>query len=246
MYILYQSNGPHESVLSLIAKLDGGRVKEVFRVVDKADRKQVKYVVIMSDRSFLCTCLLLQNTGVVCSHFFCTMQRSNLCQYHVGLVLRRWFKDDFHNRPGNEKEVSSLPFLVARPHRHSRVDTRPESSFMSDVRELFQSEEFRPSHSREERAKKKTYAEASGLFKSIMAVAQENPEAQEAMVNFLEMLHRSLRSNGGSSQSEDQLRDEQGSLKDPKVAKPIGRPRSRRHRASDEASSSRNKKRRLN
>lgn len=55
--------------------------------LDLGQKKQ-QHVILLKDDSFLCTCLLLQNNGIVCWHYFHLMQVDNHFKYHVKLIPR--------------------------------------------------------------------------------------------------------------------------------------------------------------
>ena len=55
------------------------------------------FVILLHDRSHICTCLMILNRGLICRHFFQVMIRSQQAKFSIFLIKRRWFKLEVAN-----------------------------------------------------------------------------------------------------------------------------------------------------
>ncbi|KAF9084865.1 hypothetical protein BGX27_003689, partial [Mortierella sp. AM989] len=152
------------SLVTLLSRLKQEQISVVFFTKDKIDSDVQEYVVILTDNSYFCTCLLLQNLGIVCRHFFCAMQGDSRCKYHISLVLKRWFKEELQDRMHLKTVTSSETFQVASPHRNSISSTRkhPDNTYMENVHTLFSSESsIPPTNKRLNQRKRRTHNDAA-------------------------------------------------------------------------------------
>ena len=61
----------------------------------RVPRRQLFF--FLKDRGFFYSCLRPRSKGAACRHFFAVMRvHSSPLRYHISLIPRRWFKDDFH------------------------------------------------------------------------------------------------------------------------------------------------------
>ncbi|CAG8702703.1 2007_t:CDS:2, partial [Racocetra fulgida] len=54
----------------------------------------INYVIILVDRSHLCICMLLVNSGLVCQHFWHVFAIDNDAFFHMTLIPRRWYNNE--------------------------------------------------------------------------------------------------------------------------------------------------------
>ncbi|RHZ69005.1 hypothetical protein Glove_291g37 [Diversispora epigaea] len=54
----------------------------------------VNFVIILDDRSHLCTCMLLVNFGLICQHFWHIFSIDNNAFFHVTLISRHWYNNE--------------------------------------------------------------------------------------------------------------------------------------------------------
>ena len=57
-----------------------------------------QYIIILNDRTHLCTCLLLVSHGIICCHYFKLMVENLNALFHIMLMPTRWLQDDVWNR----------------------------------------------------------------------------------------------------------------------------------------------------
>ncbi|KAI7817786.1 hypothetical protein BC939DRAFT_464704 [Gamsiella multidivaricata] len=132
----------------------------------------------MVGHSYFCTCLLLQNTEIVCRHFFCVMQGDSRCKYRISLVLKRWFKEQWQDLEDFEIKVGS-ELLVAYPHHSASIRTEDHPTSAStrtrSVHTLFSTESSASQPRKEERLRKKRYADVAGIARELAIMGTTDP-----------------------------------------------------------------------
>ena len=64
-----KQEGRKISLAALCSRIDVDKIEKIFGISHILAPERPQYVILLKDGSFLCTCLLLQNTGVVCTSF---------------------------------------------------------------------------------------------------------------------------------------------------------------------------------
>ncbi|GJJ70982.1 zinc finger SWIM domain-containing protein 3 [Entomortierella parvispora] len=112
---------------SLTKNIDPALIEQVFRVASKLELHEPVLVALLKDGSYLCTCLLLQKSGIVCRHFFQLISEDDRFKYHLSLVPKRWHGGRFQDNP--DFNVSKTPF-VDRSHREQVLADIPADTYM--------------------------------------------------------------------------------------------------------------------
>ncbi|RIB12889.1 hypothetical protein C2G38_1779248 [Gigaspora rosea] len=76
----------------LIDRISPNDIRELW-AVSRIDRQKHHFVIIFGNASYLCTCLTLINYGIICHHFFAVLLESEIAQFHIGILAKRWFND---------------------------------------------------------------------------------------------------------------------------------------------------------
>lgn len=63
------------------------------------------FIILLSNGSHYCSCLSLNNRGIICRHYFQVMLHTPDAKFHIRLIPSRWYYKD--------KDPSKEPFLVA-------------------------------------------------------------------------------------------------------------------------------------
>jgi hypothetical protein len=142
-------------------------------------KRKTQYVVLLLDGSYICTCLLLQNSGIVCRHFFHLMQVDSRFKYHIKLIPSRWYKESVQDDP--DYDACNEPFVLALAQNVDGTETTdiPTDTYMSDILSAFP---LTPTFSPDDQtrhSKRRKYAELSGQFKEVHQVLEANPEMFE-------------------------------------------------------------------
>lgn len=203
--------------------LDSAHIECVFAVNYTLDRnkRSTQYVVLLKDSSYVCTCLLLQNNGIVCRHFFHCMQADPRFKYHLKLIPRRWHTE--LEQDNVSLDVSTKSFVQAfihTPDSGGDVADIPGDSYMNDVLDAFPMSPTILPDDQHRLSQKRQFAELSGRFKEVNRALENNPD-------LFEMVKTSFDDIIIKSRGVDEMLD-------PENVKAKGRPRKSRLKSSVE------------
>jgi hypothetical protein len=209
------------SLATLLSRIEASKVDEVFDVAYVLYPNRPQHVVLLRDGSYLCTCLLLQNSGIVCRHFFRLMMVDRRCKYHVSLVHRRWYKEVVQD--DRDIDPSQELFVFAENQKLNLDDNdrgpRPES-YMQDVLAAFSSQSAVPRPDAALISSKRRYGELTGLSKQIAQRVSGDPREFERVKAVL------------AKELAELMEDEE--IQNPAHVKGKGRPRKKRFRSAAE------------
>ena len=83
------------------------------RSLDIIIQQPTQYVILLSTGEHLCTCLMLITHGVVCRHFFKVFVESSKTRFHLTLIPRHWYKDEYISSSegySNEEVIANSNF----------------------------------------------------------------------------------------------------------------------------------------
>src|SRR4051812_48177348 len=121
----------------LLSRIDSSKVKKVNTLTRLGTSNHVQHVILLQDGSFLCTCFLHQNNGLVYRHFFHLMTMDKAYKYHISLVRKRWYKETLQDNPG--LDISKEPFVFANTmaDKINVSDLNPlPATYMTDIHSL--------------------------------------------------------------------------------------------------------------
>ena len=78
---------------SLVKNIPPEAILEVWFVRATGTHGIGHYVILLNERTHLCTCLLLINKGLVCRHFFRVGTYSQYATFHISMIPNRWYLD---------------------------------------------------------------------------------------------------------------------------------------------------------
>ncbi|KAF0397181.1 protein far1-related sequence 5-like [Gigaspora margarita] len=80
----------------LLKGVDHCLIAEVWKIQSIEHKSNIGHNVVLLKNGFhLCTCILLFDSGVICRHWFCVLLQSEKAYFHISLIPRRWYKDEF-------------------------------------------------------------------------------------------------------------------------------------------------------
>ncbi|KAF9367128.1 hypothetical protein BGX21_007792, partial [Mortierella sp. AD011] len=124
-------------ITAMVSSIDVDTVDALFRVVDLLARGSPEFVVLFQDKGYFCTCLLLQNKGVVCRHFFALMKDDTRFQYHLRLVPLRWYTEEHQDEDDIVERVRALELVPAQRYIEDRgVGRRPPMSYPNQLNDF--------------------------------------------------------------------------------------------------------------
>ena len=167
----------------VISDIGADKVVGIFDVQYMALENAGQQVVLLQDGSYICTCLLLQNNGMVCRHFFHLMQVNPNFRYHISLIPKRWFKETMQDIVGLDVSIkpfcrSTLQMKNADPE--SRI---PDDNYMLDVNRAFSSLVEISQADQDSISRKRAHAELIAKTKQLVSLVEYSPEQLEGAVS---------------------------------------------------------------
>ena len=157
----------------LKSKLDPTKIAGIFDVWNKVHPSRPQHVIIIDDGSFICTCLLLVNNGLVCRHFFHLMTVEKMAKYHVSLIPSRWYKEEIQSDPNIV--TSKLPFASTSMTKVEFLEA-PNPAYMAELKKILPPLSM-PRPAPEELNRMQRYGELNGLYRRVTEQAIADPAA---------------------------------------------------------------------
>jgi hypothetical protein len=160
----------------LLSDIDPKAIISIYEVYKQLDfkKKHTNHVLLLQDKSYLCTCLLLQNSGIACRHFFKVMQYDRQCTYHIKLIPRRWYKEKFQDDPKLDLSFRPLIYSSKQQGINSTI-SRPPKSYLGILRYLFTRPSLMIDPDPSEISRVQRYGTIAGLTKKIAEEVEKNP-----------------------------------------------------------------------
>ncbi|KAF9105085.1 hypothetical protein BGX27_009813 [Mortierella sp. AM989] len=185
-----QSDTKMLTLNSIIASIGIENIGDIFRVYRKLT-KRAYHVILLNNGGYFCTCLLLQNLGFPCRHFFRMMREDPKFKYHITLVNPRWLQVNFRFSSEVDAKLKSEPFAVYDQHEEQEHEGFHDR-FMGPIRVLFDEVAEIPAETKQKLARERIYANMHNKGKMIAQLVSEDPdlqrEADEALNNLLKAL----------------------------------------------------------
>ena len=211
----------------LLSRIDISKVIKINTLTWLGASNHVQHVILLQDGTFLCTCFLHQNNGLVCRHFFHLMTMDKAYKYHISLVRKRWYKETLQDN--TSLDISKEPFVFADTvaDKLNINDLNPlPATYMTEIHSLFPAHLVAPKTNTTELSQKRRYGVLTGLSKQIAEKVSTDAVEYERIKGILVEQLADLR--------------ELEELKDPTYIKGKGRPK--RSRLSSNAESKRGTK----
>jgi hypothetical protein len=195
------------SLDTMLRSVDQHKVQGVFVVFRERAASHPQYVVLMRNRSFICTCLILQNVGIVCRHVFLLIRQNPVFKYHISLIPRRWFRE-MHQGLSN-KDLRVQPFLTSDTFVDEASNQRefPTDDYMDIVHALLPSKSQHPVISTKEATRSERYSEMSGKAKAIADMASNRREVYDMVRRELSIIDRKVRAKLAGAEPVEEPQD---------------------------------------
>ncbi|KAI8355444.1 hypothetical protein B0O80DRAFT_43309 [Mortierella sp. GBAus27b] len=131
----------------------------------------------MKDGGYLCSCMTLQNVGVVCRHYFYLITRVPKCRYHISLIPRRWFHEQHQGLEGSDLRMQPFLGCTIFEGRVSNDQLKPSDNYMGFVRDILPMRVSAPALSQDDATEQWRFSNVLGAAKSIADMAFDHPEA---------------------------------------------------------------------
>jgi hypothetical protein len=80
---------------SLISMVNSDDILEIWKVTRYNYPKCYQHVILLNTGEYLCTCFMLVTHGIICRHFFKVFVEISNAYFHLMLIPKRWFKDEY-------------------------------------------------------------------------------------------------------------------------------------------------------
>lgn len=182
--------------------VDKDKVTAVYVV--KSDTRQGldHYVLLLDNGSYFCTCLLAQNQGLVCRHFFVLMKDDHNFRYHIRFITPRWLKDAWKGKDDVEDGgIRSQTFLWSRrQQREGRINIMPSDDLVEHPRAPVLPHARLPKSTPDDHAKKKRNAQLSVMIKELKG---DSELQQQVMECYKQLLGKRNRDGSEGNYSDD-------------------------------------------
>jgi len=114
----------------ILKNVDIDRIEETWAIRTVTASRFCHFIILLTDRTHICSCLGLVSRGIVCRHFFQVMLCSRTAVFHITLVHKRWYKE-IHSNPQEtpyhvatrfDEDNSQLQHQSAELVRHNTID----------------------------------------------------------------------------------------------------------------------------
>ncbi|KAF9370357.1 hypothetical protein BGX21_005588, partial [Mortierella sp. AD011] len=126
--------------------------------------------------------------GIPCVHFFRAMRHDRRVQYHIRMVLLRWFREDKQDDPYLIERIKELPFTLATTHGVSITGAIPDPRYLSDYSNVVPRAEIVARARKPLSNDMQLYAILFGRFKGISQDAVKSKKAYERVHRTLDEL----------------------------------------------------------
>lgn len=80
---------------SLISIVNSDDILEIWKIYRYNYPKSYQHIILLNTGEYLCTCFMLVTHGIICRHFFKVFVESSKACFHLTLIPRRWYKDEY-------------------------------------------------------------------------------------------------------------------------------------------------------
>jgi len=200
----------------MLRKVDRSKIEGIYKVFRLLTKDRPQYVLLMTNGGYMCSCLLLQNAGIVCRHFFLLMRQSPKCMYHISLIPRRWFQEQHHGL--KDSDLKGRPFLFCATHDADVLSQAPSERYMDFIHDVFPSRPQAPALSKTEATRSWRLSNISGAAKTIADIVAGDQEAYNLVNRELNNILLKLRAKSSGSEP----------IENPMETNLKGRPRTKR------------------
>jgi len=223
---------------SLLEDLSPNDITKIYKV-KRRNCSHNNFVILLADRSHLCTCMLLISTGLICRHFWHVLAIDDAAFFHVTLIPRRWYKTE----KMQDLDLDEKPYMTSTGPIQSNEDNLPCPKLfpMHQVTRIRGDDVLGPEVRREVK-KRRDYGEAFNLArKAVRSAVETGGESLRRLKRCLnEWFEEEQRLAHVSDDDKENFDPDQ--VKNPIEKRRKGRPPVKRFKSSAESSQTKYKK----
>ncbi|KAF9081969.1 hypothetical protein BGX27_004691, partial [Mortierella sp. AM989] len=207
----YRKETTRAALAMYLMELGVAKIEAVFEITFEVPPYLNQYVILLKDRSHICTCLEIVNKGIPCGHFFRAMRHDRRVQYHIRMVLLRWFREDMQDDPDIVEKIKELPFTLSTTHNISVTGAVPDRRYLDDYSTIVPQAEVVARARKPLSNTMQLYAILHGKFKGINQDAVKSKEAYAHVNRTLDELNAAIASIAAGEYEDREIEDAQGS-----------------------------------
>ena len=120
---------PQATLKQIIQFVSSYNVNEIWAVYVGNNSSKVKhYVLLLRNWGYICSCLSIIQSGVICRHYFQVMLTTKEAVFHIRFIPTRWYNEN-RNDPNDLQEI----FLNADKFTFEQQITFSTDKSMSDL-----------------------------------------------------------------------------------------------------------------
>ncbi|CAB4384383.1 unnamed protein product [Rhizophagus irregularis] len=81
-------------------------ILEIWKVSRYNFPKCYQHVILLNTGEYLCTCFMLVTHGIICKHFFKVFVETPKAYFHLVLIPKRWYKDEYITSKSYSRQIS--------------------------------------------------------------------------------------------------------------------------------------------
>jgi hypothetical protein len=201
------------------------KIFEIWEITHLANPNTSHFIYLLDDSTFLCTCMAFKTYGYPCRHFYRVMTFTPTARFHIGLINRRWYKDELQ-----EIDISNNKFTAISNIPASKEHSLPTQFLQQSSSDANQIENFDKTYEEVSNviSKKRKFGELFGFGKKIIAdvIEDNDEETYQEVLEFFQSIQqkRSQRIINSSGDCNNSIME----IQNPVVRRPKGRPKLKR------------------
>jgi hypothetical protein len=209
----YREETTRAALAMYLMELGLAKIEAVFEITVEVPPYCNQFVILLKDKSHICTCLEIVNKGIPCGHFFRAMRHDRRVQYHIRMVLLRWFREDKQDDPDLVEKIKELPFTLSTTHNISITGAIPDRRYLSDYSTVVPRAEVVARARKPLPNNMQLFAILQGRFKGISQDAVKSKEAYEHVHRALDELNTVIASIAVEEHERRETKDMQRSYR---------------------------------
>ncbi|CAB4492367.1 unnamed protein product [Rhizophagus irregularis] len=157
----------------IIKQLNGDEIFQIWKISCLLSTSSFSdhYILLMTNRWHICTCLLLINSGIICRHYFKLMMETNDAKFHISMVPRRWFKENLQSDNDNINQSLIITLGEDYTAEVSNNDSFNKIDFNTEQPSIYQ--QIKESGLQKQVKKKNEFSSMISLAKTTINLAVE-------------------------------------------------------------------------
>ncbi|RIB30111.1 hypothetical protein C2G38_2282702 [Gigaspora rosea] len=120
------------SINYMLKNVDVNEIEEIWAIRTITGTKFCHFIGLLSDKTYVCSCLGLVNRGIICRHFFQVMLYSPTAAFHIMHIHKRWY-NNIHSNLRKEPYIVATRFSKNDPQYPLKKDDINERKLYGEL-----------------------------------------------------------------------------------------------------------------